>query len=725
MSLHALALLALAARAQDLGSLAVLEATLRSHPNPDAREDAFAAICTGYGVAEAASIFTWQMQNGPAKLRAAAIRCWSRGGGDLATLVAMLGDGEPSVRMAAVEAIGPRASSPEDRDAVLHALGEHLSRETEPRIRQEIETCLASWTPGLALDDSEASAPPLVTTTAPVPPPVAPASTAPRPPAVSPVPVGRPPRERRPEADEGAMYALATAYGGYVGGNVGYLVDEAAESTEQPVDVAAVAVGSLLGGGAGMATAALLGHDRQPSAAESVALGSGVFVGGFVGTNLGLAFIPQGADGRAERVQAAQFAGTLAGGGLALIRNRPVESVGPSLHVDVATVAGWQTAAGVSDMAGLSLYEDGQLRSGLALAGGLGFAGTAALVGRQLDAPTPATLGLAAADGLWLGAWSPFLFTDEPTPQQIGGGLRLGLGAGYVATMAIAGSGYQPSGRSIALQGIGAAAGTALGAGIPLSLGEEGPARAVVGPMLATGLAGQLAGAAVAPYYSLSEDDLYLVGALGAWTGYQSVGWATFSHQAGAAGSTRPLGHALTAGGAGTLITMASAPLLEVPPSSTFQLIASGGWGSWFAGWGAQLADLERDEQWLVTLAGGDVAIVGTAVAEAAGLRPTWSDVGIVNGAGALGAAAGGLLGVIVLYEEDNWDPLVVSTLAGSGLGLVGGTVLAARTGGGSSDLALPTIDALDAKPSVAVRPWADEERKPGVYVELRLDEVR
>lgn len=522
---------------------------------------------------------------------------------------------------------------------------------------------------------------------------------------------------------EAALYLLSAAYGAYVGGNIAYLVDEAAEEREEPLDGAAITIGGALGAGAGVGTAALLAARLDPTPAEVAGLGTGMLVGGFVGHNIGSTFIAPGADGRTERVQAAQLAGTMGGIGLAIVRGPHVRTVGSNLHLDVATLAGWQTAAGISDLAGLDPARDVQLRSGLALAGGLGFLGTAAVLGPRLETPTANATWLALGDAAWLGAWTPYLFADEPTEAQLTGGLRLGIGAGYLGTVALAALG-QPSSRSVGLQAIGASAGSALGAGVPLALGGEGPARAVVGPMLAVGAGGQLAGALVAPHYEVSDDDRYLLGTLAAWTGYQTAGWSVYASAVGPDAGTRPAGYALTAGGAGTLLTMASAPLLDVRPATSFQLLASGGWGTWFGGFASELADLEKDEQWLVTLAAGDAAIVGTAVAAAAGFDPTWSDIGITNGVGAMGAAAGGLLGVVFLYEEDDLDPLVLSTLGGSAVGLALGGVLAARSDGGAHDLALPAFWRMGLDPSFAVRPWTDDEDRPGVWVELRVDEI-
>lgn len=188
----------------------------------------------------------------------------------------------------------------------------------------------------------------------------------------------------------------------------------------------------------------------------------------------------------------------------------------------------------------------------------------------------------------------------------------------------------------------------------------------------------------------------------------------------------RPVGYALATGGAGTLITMGLAPMVELQPSGSFQLLAAGGWGTWFGAWTGELLDVSADEQWLLTLGAGDAALLGAAAAQAAGWKPGWREVGLINGMGTIGAATGGLVGVIALYDEDNWDPMIASTLAGSGAGLIAGAVLAAGGDEPSSGaMMLPTGRGTAVLPGATVRPWTDENGDPGVFVELRLDETR
>ena len=513
-------------------------------------------------------------------------------------------------------------------------------------------------------------------------------------------------------------------YGGYAGATTGFLVGEALEENEGDHIAQGIGPGLLVGAGIGGVTAHLMSRDRDLTLDEAGFLWTGSGQGTFYGIQLGRAFIATDADGAAERIHAAGLAGSMAGTGVAILA--PAPTLANQLHFDLATGIGAIAAGGVSDAAGLTLPRDRQLRAGINMGGAAAFGGIAAAYGTWANQqPNAGAWGLSLAHGAWLGGMSPYLFTRDPNEIQVLGGVRAGLGAGYAGALLLAAAG-NPDPRSVALQSVGIAAGNALGAGIPLAAGEEGTSPTVVGPMLASGVAGQVLGAAVAPHYELSDNDALLLGTLGAWTGYQSAGWAAYAASTGYDGS-RSLGYALTTGGAGTLMAMSLAPAVDIPASGSAMLLTNAGWGTWYGGWTAELVGDSRDTGWLMMLAAGDGALLGSAVAQGAGWNPSWRDVGSVNGMGLLGAAGGGLIGVIALYDEDNWDPMAGSILVGTTLGLGTGAVLAARNHnrpGVSYDLPEIKIGRGSWQPHVTARPWMDEEGQPGVYGEMKLLEV-
>lgn len=526
------------------------------------------------------------------------------------------------------------------------------------------------------------------------------------------------------EAAAGIAQAWGVTYGGYVGGTTGYLAGEALESDESDHIAQGILPGAIVGAGIGGVSSWLMTKQRDLTVDEATWLWTGSGQGVFYGVQLGRAFIPIDADGAQERVHAAGLAGSMAGTGVAFLVDAP--DAGAQLHFDLATGIGALAAGGVSDAAGLTLADDQRARAGINLVGAASFGSVAAAYGTFAnETPNAGAWGLSLAHGAWLGGWAPYLFTETPDERQVLGGVRAGIGAGYAGALVLASVG-NPDPKSVALQGVGITAGNALGAGIPMAVGERATTPSVVGPMLAGSVAGQALGAAIAPHYQLSENDALLLGTLGAWTGYQSAGWAAYATATGQTG-TRSLGYALTTGGSGTLLAMGLAPAVDIPASGSAMLLASGGWGTWYGGWTAELLDAGPENGWLMMLGTGDAALLGSAIAQGAGWTPSWSDVGTINGMGMLGAAGGGLVGVIALYDEDDWDPMVGSILIGSTVGLGAGAVMSARGGKASDsgyDLPEIRLGRGTYKPQVTARPWMDEKGQPGVYGEVKLTEL-
>lgn len=520
-----------------------------------------------------------------------------------------------------------------------------------------------------------------------------------------------------------SFVGLTGAYGGFVGGSAGYLLTEALDSSDS---VVGPAMGSLLGIGVG-ATTGLLIQSRRPMDGPTTAFATALTTyGGFAGGELARGLIPYNADGAEARIHAARLAGSMLGAGFGMAHRR-VPTTQRTLRVSLATAVGWQTGVGINEMAGFKLDER-RPRAGIALATATAFGGLA--IGSEmagLERIDPGFTALSLGHGAWIGAMAPLLLTEEPSWSARGGGARAGLGVGYLTGVALSAF-AKPSAKSVGLQAAGMSIGNAIGAGLPLALTDETDhPRMVVGPMLATGLVGQVAGAIVAPHYELSDNDAFLLSTMGAWTAYQTAGWTAY---AAASSDTprRPLGYALMAGGVGSALTLAVAPAIEIDASGSISLLSAGGWGTWYGGWASHLGGLSRDEQWLVTLGIGNATLGVSAVALGAGWKPNWRQLGLVNGCGSMGAAAGGLVGVIALYDADNWDPMVVSMLAGSTVGLAAGGWLASRTPvqKQATALRLPELQLGRSRwvPSFSARPWQGEDGGLGGYVELSAREI-
>jgi len=521
-------------------------------------------------------------------------------------------------------------------------------------------------------------------------------------------------RERVDTTGDALAYGWSAALGGYMGGSLGYVVAE---------DNGSVVAGALIGGVVGPATLAVVKGKDHISVDQAVLLGTTSTLGAYTGLQAARSFIPPLSPGEDERIVLSGVLGSVAGTGIAvaLLPSAPAQE--HMWMLDLGALIGWNAAAGTSSLFELDAWEDRQIRAPLALAsayalGGLSLGMSAA--GAQM--PSPSLLVLSLGHGAWIGGWMPYMATNDPGGKHFWGGLRLGLGVGYGAALAL-GPLVEPGARSTALQMVGIAAGSALGAGIPMAAGADFSSEApwVVGPMLASGVAGQLLGGVVSPYYDLSRDDAVLLSVLGTWVGYQAVGWGYFgSHLDGV--NDEAVGYALTTAGAGTLVAAGMAPFIEVNPAESVLIASAGGWGSWYGGWTGHLAETSPDTHWLITLTVGDIAMLGSAAVLAGPIEADWRDVALVDGMGLLGAATGALVGVIA---SPDLDAAATGALVGSTLGLGGGIAMAARSGPSAADLVgLPDLN-LDLPVHVMVQPmpWQDEEGNPGVWVNLQVVE--
>jgi len=543
-----------------------------------------------------------------------------------------------------------------------------------------------------------------------------------------PGPPSQPQGEPRPASARGPMLVYGAVLGGWVGATAGFAIGDAASGGDSEGQAQGATLGSMLGSGVGLGTTALvlkLRTDYQPTWDQVVLLSSTSTIGAWTGMSAALALIPVGAEDEARRIALSGSLGAIAGAGLGVAVNPPPPLV--MGNIDLGMLIGWQAAAGASDMAGWQFPDDRRPRAALALAGGyaVGFT-TGVLRALDVPGPSPGLLGVGLGEGAWLGAWSPLLVTRDPDSRQIFGGLRLGLGAGYLLAQALAPIGAL-DGRVVALQSVGFASGTALGAGLPLAMGVEpndsdAATRAVVAPMLAGGLLGIFTGAVVAPHYDLTNNDIALLTTLEVWSGYQAIGWGFFGGHLSDKG-TVPLGYALTAAGTGTLFAMALAPAIEVNPAESILIASGGGWGTWYGAWIGHLVRMDPEYHWLLALGMGNVALFGTAAAVAGPAEADWADVAFIDGLTALGGATGALVGIIAAPE---FDTVALAGLVGTTLGLAGGLYLATRPAAAPTFLALPLPHLRVHTPfraHIQARPWMDEEGKAGVWVDLHVVE--
>lgn len=507
-----------------------------------------------------------------------------------------------------------------------------------------------------------------------------------------------------------AWGAAATGYGSVALASVAG-VDELSPLT-------AISLGGSL---VGMGSALILTRNAELDQAE------GLFVAGvglestWAAHELARVLIPEGADLREQRIAAAGALGAMAGTGLGvLVLDRAPSPVATSGLI-VGTGVGWATGAGLGGVFGrLNTRE----QAGVELAAGaITGAVSLAVWPRLKEPPKFGAVALNLGHGVWLGSWAPYLRDDSPSEEDVLYGALIGVGLGYLGTVATAG-GSQAEG-SVTLQLVGAHAGAALGAGIPLAAGRNGHPSQVLGPMMLGSVAGQAAGLLVAPRYDLTGNDAALLGITEAWTLWQTAGWGWYGELQG--GGSKVGGHALLTYGAGTLTAFALPAATDLSGAQAVNAGLFGGWGTWYGAWIPQVADVPADEVWLGTLLGGDLAIIGATVAAAAGLDPSWRQTGVLHGAGAVGAGVGALAGVVISPELDT---VGTAALIGSTAGLIGGVFIIAtreelsRGHGDVPEGPGLALGQLPVRAQVGVAPWLGEDGKPGLQVTVDLTQV-
>ena len=430
----------------------------------------------------------------------------------------------------------------------------------------------------------------------------------------------------------------------------------------------------------------------------------------------------QGPAYETKRILAFGAIGGIAGTGAGLAAGGLEVAPSTWYGASLGTAAGWSIGAGT---ASLLQYEgqERQARAGIGLGVGTGL-GAAAFAAHHLGQPLPppALAGLNMAQGTWVGGWAPFIALEEPGHLHRTGGMAVGLGAGYAVAAATSPL-FQVDGKLLGLQGLGFATGTAIGAGIPLSTGIEAHPRGMVLPMLIGGVAGHVGGSLLAPSYQLQQADAYFLPLLQGWAVYQTIGWAIYGDQA--ATGRQAAGFALTAAGVGTAAAWTVPAVVDLSPPQTVLAFSGSLWGTWYGAWGAYLTQVPAGRRLAPTLVAGNIGLIGAALPEAFGWRPSWAQVGVINGGGALGAGLGALVGVLASPDAAT---IGTASLIGTTAGFVGGGLAASKLddGDGASAAALvlpqPAWAAhLPFRTSLSATPWQDDEGELGAWVQADL----
>jgi hypothetical protein len=577
--------------------------------------------------------------------------------------------------------------------------------------------------PTAATDTTEPEAP-AAEPEAPAAEPEAPAAE-PEAPAAEPEAAAPPPAPYRPSTrryDDGRrwrngmplLWIYSCGMGSAMGATLGGIASDYGELAGS---------GLYVGGGAGALGMVFLRPD-EISLDQSTLISSSGLLGAWSGGMLASALIPVGAEAEWDRIAASGVLGAAAGTAVGgLMKGAPPAR--NMLLVDISTFAGWQVGGGVADLMELDVESDRNQRAGLSLLGGGAFLAGSALAAREGFELDPGVMGLTLGHASWIGLWTPFLVSDNPEPQQVLGGMRLGLGAGTVAGIALS-SRMELYPKSVGLQLGGLGAGTAIGAGIPLALGLDGHPRGVVGPMLLGGIAGQALGAAAAPHYDITPSDALLMGTIETWSLYQGLGWAVFMNNSDLdVTDSQAVGMGLAIAGVGTMAAGLMGPTTEFELAEAAMVGSGGAWGTWYGAWGGHLAGLSPEEHWAVTLVTGNLGLIGTAAAAGGSWDPGWNTVAAVDSLGLLGGAVGAMVGIIA---SPDLDAAAAGSLVGSTAGIVGGAVVARNAQGRLSGpgwgplIPRPRLD-LPFHTRVSAAPWVAESGDPGAMLSVSLTE--
>jgi len=508
------------------------------------------------------------------------------------------------------------------------------------------------------------------------------------------------------------------AHGGFLGAQVGAAIGYTAAGDGDAATTAGLGGAVTLGlAGALAANEIGLGVDR------AVAMNTSGLVAGWTGYQVGRIAVVE-SPVVTERVLAFGALGGLAG----TAAGYPLGDLGVATSTWngglLGATAGWTIGAGASMARGVEARQtDAAIELGAGYAvGGAAFA--AHHLGHELP---PVSLSLLnMGQGAWIGAWSPLMFSANPPAGQSDGGALIGLGAGYLVANATAPL-MEVDAKLLGLQTLGFATGTAVGAGIPLATGRESHPRALVIPMLAGGVLGHVGGSLLAPTYQLQQHDALLLPLLQGWAIYQAIGWGIYGADRGS--GSQGAGFALTAAGTSTVAAWTVPAVIDLAPAQTVLAFSGSLWGTWYGAWSAYLLDVPDGRRLAPTLVAGNVGLVAAALPEAFGWRPSWSQVGVINGGGALGAGLGALVGVLASPDAST---IGTASLIGTTAGLVGGGLAARGLDDGAAasavDLVLPQpawTARLPFRASFSAVPWTDDEGGTGALVQAQLHERR
>ena len=452
--------------------------------------------------------------------------------------------------------------------------------------------------------------------------------------------------------------------GAMTGAGIGLLADPDSASTQ------GARIGVVAGAASGLAIGLGLWPRLELDGDNLIFLSAATAVGGWTGAWAPVLGHTSLGDVESTKVRGGLLAGA---GGASLLATALV----PSLHVDRDVVGNALLFDVIFSGAGAGVGGLASRRADAPVWGMLG-AGTAGLLlggvlheSVELEA-SQGLITFAALEGLWAGAWLPYVLrptSEVKSSDHVAGLAAGGLGATGLS-MVISAAGHPSAGR-LGMAGVGSAIGASLAGGSVL-MSEDLHDQRGVGILLGGTAAGLALGALVEPYAPLNAGlGMRMLGGagLGATEGL-AFAWASR-----ATTQNEFAGSALVGAGLGATLGLASSAD-AIGLNAQQALVASGfsAWGGWVGSFSGAFANRDPHE---VVLGGLAAANVGFLAGYGA-LRYDWvepRDFGWLSLGGAMGAALGGGVGA-ALSSQSNPRPVLAGLALGPAIGLGAGAII-------------------------------------------------
>ncbi|MEO7670098.1 MAG: hypothetical protein ABIW57_12210, partial [Polyangia bacterium] len=296
-------------------------------------------------------------------------------------------------------------------------------------------------------------------------------------------------------------------------------------------------------------------------------------------------------------------------------------------------------------------------------------------------------LTAGAMEGLWFGAWAPYLLRAPAaiTDQQRAGGVAAGTFGG-LGLAALASAEFAPSGADTGVAALGSGVGAAIAGGVAL-MSEQIKDQQAVGLMLAgTGL-GLGAGGYLAPRLHL---DLRAAGAasLGGALGTSEA--LLFAWSSRAVGGAQYAGAGMFGAGVGTALGLAANATIDSTGTGAPAVAGFTAWGAWMGAFAGSLFARDAHEITAGGLVGSNLGLLaGYGLLHTGAVDP--GDFGWLSLFGAIGTVAGAGAGAPFASRGEP-RPILAGLAVGPAVGMAVGALVLPRLRAARDAAAAPTV---------------------------------